>query len=291
MANETYKGIEVSGIIYDNEDETARSGVSGNANSIGTLSSLETEAKTDLVSALNEVNAKENVVTIGSIYQIPGSTRFVKLDFSSLYSKMKLNQGLQFVLYGGRGSTVFVSIVKTSGTAIIEVSRTIGNTASQSFTYSIDSGAILYVPYTATGVYATLLCLSDLPDGATKEDVSLSLASALSGTETTLPAIPSSLVPLGVETQYAANTDVTVNIPFGQTYLLSIIQGYPSYSLLLTLSAYLAPASFQIVNPITGDVVANGNSFTFGVTTIKVQNNNLVIRSSSAGRYVLTRVA
>ena len=291
MANETYKGIEVSGIVYDNEDETARSGVSGNATSIGTLSSLETEAKTNLVSALNEVNAKENVITIGSIYQAPGSTRFVKLDFTFLYSKMELNQGLQFVLYGGKGSTVFVSIVKTSGTAIIEVSRTIGNTASQSFTYSIDNGAILYVPYTATGVYATLLCLSDLPKEATNEDVTLSLASALSGTETTLPAIPTSLVPLGVETQYSANTDVTVNIPFGYTYLLSIIQGYPNYSLLIPLSAHTAPASFQIVNPITGQVVANGESFSFASTTITVQNNNLVIRSTTAGRYVLTRVA
>lgn len=55
MANETYKGIEVSGIIYDNEDETARSGVSANSTSIGTLSNLETEEKTNLVDSINEV--------------------------------------------------------------------------------------------------------------------------------------------------------------------------------------------------------------------------------------------
>lgn len=55
MANETYKGIEVSGIIYDNEDETARSGVSANSTSIGTLSNLETDEKTNIVGALNEV--------------------------------------------------------------------------------------------------------------------------------------------------------------------------------------------------------------------------------------------
>ena len=55
MANETYKGIEVDGIIYDNEDETARSGVSANSTSIGTLSNLETEEKTNLVGSLNEV--------------------------------------------------------------------------------------------------------------------------------------------------------------------------------------------------------------------------------------------
>lgn len=291
MANETYKGIEVGGIIYDNEDEAARSGVGENATSIGTLSDLETEEKSDLVSALNEVNTKENVVTIGSIYQSPGSTRFVAIDFSSLYSKMELNQGLQFILYGGKGSTVFISIIKTSGTAIIEVSRTIGNAVTQTFTYSIDNGATLYVPYTATGVYATLLCLSDLPDEATKEDVSLSIASALSGTETTLPAIPTSLVQLGVETQFEANTDVTVNIPYGNTYLLSVIQGYPALTLLLTLFAPTTPTNFQIFNPITGQVVTNGNSFTFGNITITVQNNNLVIRSTSAGKYVLTRVA
>lgn len=61
MANETYKGIEVSGIVYDNEDKTARSGVSGNANSIGTLSSLETEAKTNLVAAINELVTPKDV--------------------------------------------------------------------------------------------------------------------------------------------------------------------------------------------------------------------------------------
>lgn len=55
MANETYKGIEVSGIIYDNEDETARNGVSANSTSIGTLSNLETEKKTNLVDSINEV--------------------------------------------------------------------------------------------------------------------------------------------------------------------------------------------------------------------------------------------
>ena len=55
MANETYKGIEVSGTIYDNEDETARNGVSTNATSIGTLANLETEEKTNLVGSLNEV--------------------------------------------------------------------------------------------------------------------------------------------------------------------------------------------------------------------------------------------
>lgn len=55
MANETYKGIEVSGIIYDNEDETARNGVNTNTTSIGTLTDLETEEKTNLVGSINEV--------------------------------------------------------------------------------------------------------------------------------------------------------------------------------------------------------------------------------------------
>lgn len=55
MANETYKGIEVAGIVYDNEDEAARSGVSGNATSIGTLSDLKTTEKSSLVGSINEV--------------------------------------------------------------------------------------------------------------------------------------------------------------------------------------------------------------------------------------------
>ena len=55
MANETYKGIEVGGIIYDNEDETARNGVNTNTTSIGTLTDLETEEKTNLVGSINEL--------------------------------------------------------------------------------------------------------------------------------------------------------------------------------------------------------------------------------------------
>lgn len=77
MANKTYKGIEVSGIVYDNEDETARSGVSGNANSIGTLSSLETEAKTNLVAAINELVTPKDVsnqIAINDTYLEQNST-------------------------------------------------------------------------------------------------------------------------------------------------------------------------------------------------------------------------
>lgn len=54
----TVKGIEVSGTTYDIEDETSRSGVETNESAIGTLSELETTTKTDLVSAINEVDAK-----------------------------------------------------------------------------------------------------------------------------------------------------------------------------------------------------------------------------------------
>lgn len=54
----TVKGIEVSGTTYDIEDETSRSGVETNESAIGTLSELETTTKTNLVSAVNEVNEK-----------------------------------------------------------------------------------------------------------------------------------------------------------------------------------------------------------------------------------------
>lgn len=51
----TVKGIEVSGQIYDNEDETARNTANENATSIGNLDDLETTEKTSLVDAINEV--------------------------------------------------------------------------------------------------------------------------------------------------------------------------------------------------------------------------------------------
>lgn len=57
MAN--IHGIEVSGETYDLEDTNARNGVSSNAVNIGDLSDLETTAKTDLVSAVNEVATKD----------------------------------------------------------------------------------------------------------------------------------------------------------------------------------------------------------------------------------------
>ena len=65
----TIKGIEVSSQTYDLEDETGRSASSDNATAIGTLANLDTTAKTDLVSAINEVadTASGNYEKIGTL--------------------------------------------------------------------------------------------------------------------------------------------------------------------------------------------------------------------------------
>lgn len=49
------KGIEVSGEVYNISDETARNATETNATSIGTLTDLETEEKSNLVEAINEI--------------------------------------------------------------------------------------------------------------------------------------------------------------------------------------------------------------------------------------------
>lgn len=49
------KGFEVSGTIYENEDETARTNAQSNTSKIGDLADLETTEKTSVVGALNEV--------------------------------------------------------------------------------------------------------------------------------------------------------------------------------------------------------------------------------------------
>lgn len=51
-------GINLNGIDYDYEDEETSSQTEENTSKIGDLTDLETTAKTDLVSAINEVNSK-----------------------------------------------------------------------------------------------------------------------------------------------------------------------------------------------------------------------------------------
>ena len=65
----TIKGIEVSSQTYDLEDETGRDAISDNTTAIGTLANLDTTAKTDLVSAINEVadTASGNSDKIGTL--------------------------------------------------------------------------------------------------------------------------------------------------------------------------------------------------------------------------------
>lgn len=61
------KGIELASDIYGLEDETAREDTETNASAIGNLANLETTAKTDIVSAINEVKnqapTSENPIT------------------------------------------------------------------------------------------------------------------------------------------------------------------------------------------------------------------------------------
>lgn len=53
------KGIELASDVYGLEDEKARDNVETNTSAIGNLDDLETTAKTDLVSAINEVATKD----------------------------------------------------------------------------------------------------------------------------------------------------------------------------------------------------------------------------------------
>ena len=63
------KGIELASDIYGLEDETARGNTETNTSAIGNLANLETTAKTDLVSAVNEVKteADSNETAIGNL--------------------------------------------------------------------------------------------------------------------------------------------------------------------------------------------------------------------------------
>lgn len=63
------KGIELASEVYGLEDEQVRDNVETNTNAIGTLANLETTAKTNLVSAINEVKseADSNKTAIGNL--------------------------------------------------------------------------------------------------------------------------------------------------------------------------------------------------------------------------------
>lgn len=163
----TVKGIEVSGTVYDNEDETARntastaSSVATQASedvstlqttvnnisdsvdtisddlqtvedNIGDLADLETTAKTNLVSAVNEINANalgatSKSLTISSICQESsssftgnnGTDRYYKnsdnfpfSDFSALELRIKGGKVIQ-ILAGGSGSYTAMASVYT----------------------------------------------------------------------------------------------------------------------------------------------------------------------------------
>ena len=58
-------GINLNGVDYDYEDEETSSQAEENASKIGNLAGLETTAKTDLVSAINEV--KRSASTVGDL--------------------------------------------------------------------------------------------------------------------------------------------------------------------------------------------------------------------------------
>lgn len=68
------KGIEVLGEIYNIEDETARTNAETNATSIGTLADLETEEKTNLVEAINELAGASGATPAILVSESPTST-------------------------------------------------------------------------------------------------------------------------------------------------------------------------------------------------------------------------
>ena len=94
MAN--IKGIELASDVYGLEDEEVRDDVETNTSAIGNLADLETTAKTDLVSAINEVAAKEPSAGLTCGYyksQIPADDAIVvsNIKMGTLIGKSLFN--------------------------------------------------------------------------------------------------------------------------------------------------------------------------------------------------------
>lgn len=85
MAN--IHGIEVSGVIYNLEDTTARSGVTSNTADIGDLSELTTTEKDSLVEAANEMNQaiSASLLDVFSTLEVKTNKRWI--DGKPIYRK------------------------------------------------------------------------------------------------------------------------------------------------------------------------------------------------------------
>lgn len=72
MANEKIIGITLNGTDYDYEDSETKTVANENAAAIGVLDDLDTDEKSDLVAAINEVN--ESAQLIQKSPRLPGGT-------------------------------------------------------------------------------------------------------------------------------------------------------------------------------------------------------------------------
>lgn len=144
----TIKGIEVSGTIYDTEDETARASATENANSIGNLSDLATTTKSSIVNAINEVVENGSVLTHGAFTstndpsdEITISYPFIKKMCGKTPSELTNNEYIIITITGsitntqGAVSKVLIKGGETIETIIIQGTNSFTITQSGSGEY------------------------------------------------------------------------------------------------------------------------------------------------------------
>lgn len=128
-----------------------------NATNIGDLTDLDTTAKTDLVSAINEVNEK-NIITIGlsGDYTIPTTNTALKITgwtaLDTIGSKLSLSNN-QIVIGSGvsKVKVSFVANVRSSASATamsiyLRYNNTFISQETASFTATNQSEELVYIP-------------------------------------------------------------------------------------------------------------------------------------------------
>ncbi len=127
-----------------------------NASSIGDITDLETTVKTDLVSAINEVNEK-NIITVGlsSDYTTPTANTILQItgwtSLDTIGNKLSLSNNK--IIIGSGISKVKVSYsaeVRSAGSGSINLylrqNDTLISQEVESFTAANQSGELMYIP-------------------------------------------------------------------------------------------------------------------------------------------------
>lgn len=92
---------EIKNVVNENDDNTITNtnNITKNAAKIGTLSSLNTTSKNNLVSAINEVNANANNLKPVQLYSYTGTNKQTSITLSDSYSNYKFIE-----IYGQRNA-------------------------------------------------------------------------------------------------------------------------------------------------------------------------------------------